>query len=210
MNRSNVERKQGDSRDLDRQYQSSARKPWPAEFDRGAFRRHSNASAVHSTTSSTAANEEIHEPRIKSPMRTVSGSRDARCLTRGMLPPPCPPQEPSFAFLDSTETVPTGACLTDHTISTVESIMLDQDKSAEYQKISLTPGQWLRWRGADEMPFNMTTTSHVFVSIVVAMYFACPTHGSYCVRTATVLVRYSTMMHPSRRVSKVESDWDLR
>jgi hypothetical protein len=150
MNRSNVQRKQGDSRDLDRQYQSSPRKPWPAESDRVALRRHSNASAVYSTTSSTAANEDIHEPRIKSPERTVSGLRGAHCLTRGMLPPPCPPQEPNFAFLDCTETDETGACSTDHTISTVENIMLDQDKSAEHQMILLTPGQWLRWRGAVE------------------------------------------------------------
>jgi hypothetical protein len=150
MNRFNVERKQGDSRDLDRQYQSSptATTHWPSEADRIALRR--DASTVYSTTSSTATNKEIHEQRRKIPFRTASNSRDARRLGRGMLPPPCPPQEPPFASLDCNRISATGACSNDFTDSAINTVVQDEGKSAEHPMILVTPGQWIRWRGADE------------------------------------------------------------
>jgi hypothetical protein len=61
-----------------------------------------------------------------------------------------PTQELSFSLLDGTGTTTTVTCLTDHSISAMTTVRQDQGKPAEHQTILVTPGQWMRLRGADE------------------------------------------------------------
>jgi hypothetical protein len=150
MNRFTAHKKQGDSKELDRQYQNSPTL-WSTEADRLAWRTQwDNTSVAHSTSSSTlsvpCANGEISETRKKSPPRTASATRD---LCR-LLPPPCPPQEPHFVSWHSHVTAAPQKLASDHKLSSIDVNESDDLHAQTDRTLLVTPGQWMRLRGADE------------------------------------------------------------
>jgi hypothetical protein len=146
MNRFNA---QGDHWSVDHQSQSSSTL-WSVEADRIAVLRDTTVedSALSSTLSEhcarTDANAEISvETGKKCPSSIAPASID---LCR-FLPSPCFPNEVPFLPLESHTTAATHAYPSDQKISAVES----KDQCTPIDRMLLvTPGQWMRLRGADE------------------------------------------------------------